>query len=64
MRYAENGIKETAWDIFVVYRPDAIWRSGAPEPALWMQNRDLSHGTKFSQALLEQELEKWLSRPK
>ena len=49
---------DTAWDIFVLYKPKLTWGARPPDPTLWMQNRNLSHGTKYSQELLEREFSK------
>ena len=47
---------DTAWDIFVLYEPQLTWEGTPPTPTLWMQNRNLPNGTKYSQQLLEREL--------
>ena len=47
---------DLAWDIYLLYEPGPIWEGKPPDPTLWMQNRNLSHGTKYSQQLLEREL--------
>ena len=49
---------DTAWDIFVLYKPKVTWGVKPPDPTLWMQNRNMSHGTNYSQEFLEQELSK------
>ena len=51
---------ETAWNVFIVYKPQLPWRDKAPEPTSWMQDHQLDIGLKYKQGLLEQELEKWI----
>lgn len=53
---------ETAWDIFVLYGKNVKWESSPPEPAVWLQNRDVPLGVKYSQPLLKRELEKLTGR--
>lgn len=55
-RYPPN---ELAWDIFVLYGSKIVWADGPPEPAVWMQHRDLDIGVKYSQEKLEAELKSW-----
>lgn len=55
--YPPNDI---AWDIFVLYKPQIVWRDATPEPTVWMQHRDLKIGIPYSQEALETELQKWM----
>ena len=50
---------ETAWDIFIVYRPNLRWEVDPPEPTVLLQHRDLEIGFKYSQDRLQQELLRW-----
>ncbi len=47
---------ERAWDIFILYKDRLTWESTVPSPTVWWQNRNLSHGAKYSQEALEKEL--------
>lgn len=42
-----------AWDLFVVYSPNTVWRDSVPEPFKFFQNRNLDHGTPYDKAKLE-----------
>lgn len=53
---------EVAWDIFLLYKERLKWEKGPPEPTVWLQNRQLSHGTKYSQDLLAEELGRLLRK--
>jgi hypothetical protein len=53
--------QEVAWDMLVFYKPHLLWRSGPPEPSLWLENRDLPIGTKWDIKVLRAELEKWIN---
>ena len=57
LHYSGN---ETAWNVFIVYKPRLRWRDKAPEPTSWMQDHNLDIGLKYKPGLLEQELEKWI----
>lgn len=50
---------ETAWDIFVLYRPNLRWENIPPEPTILLQHRNLDIGFKYSQDRLEQEFVRW-----
>ena len=49
-----------AWDMFVLYKPRVVWGDEPPEPAMWMQNRDLRVGTPYDRDELEARLKEWL----
>jgi hypothetical protein len=49
-----------AWDMMVVYEPKLTWKAGAPNPTLWLQNRNLKKGTPYSQGVLEEQLKTWI----
>jgi hypothetical protein len=50
---------EIAWDMLVMYKPHLVWKTGPPEPTLFMQNRGLDIGVKLDPAVLKAELQKW-----
>ena len=47
---------EIAWDLFILYRPRLRWGPRPADPTVWLQNRGLTHGTVYTQNLLEKEL--------
>jgi hypothetical protein len=49
-----------AWDLFAFYKPHLTWRSSAPTPTFWMQNRNLEIGTPYSKDELEKNLKVWI----
>jgi hypothetical protein len=53
---------EHAWDIFILYKSRLKWGATVPAPTFWWQNRNLSHGAKYNQKLLERELIRLLQR--
>ena len=52
--------KVQAWDIFVMYRPNVLWKETPPRPTTWMQNLHIDHGTKYTPELLEKEIMRWI----
>jgi hypothetical protein len=52
--------KGHAWDMFVFYKPNLVWRESLPEPTFWLQNRGLEVGTPYSQEDLEAGLKEWI----
>jgi hypothetical protein len=51
---------ETAWDVFLVYKPHLRWKDKPPEPTSWLQAHGLDIGLEYTPGLLEQELGKWI----
>ena len=51
---------ETAWDIFVLYKPHLSWKQNSPEPTVWLQDHGLDFGLKYSAELLHQHVKMWI----
>ena len=49
-----------AWDLFVGYEPGITWEDEPPAETFYLQNRELDHGTPYSKAQLEKDLQPWL----
>ena len=50
-----------AWDMMVLYRPQAMWRENAPEPVFWLHGSS-DFGPGYSKDALEAGLKEWLER--
>ncbi len=53
---------ETAWKLFVLYKPGIEWilPGPDPDPDYWMENRALDIGHKYDKTQLKAQIEKLL----
>ena len=49
-----------AWDLYAAFPPGVKWEEETPQPAFWLQARELKKGIPYTPAELETQLEKWL----
>lgn len=49
-----------AWDMYAAFTPGAKWEKECPEPAFWLQARELTKGIPYTPAELEAQLKKWI----
>ena len=49
----------TAWDIFVLYKPHLAWHKSGPEPTVWLQDRGMDIGLKYTAELLHEHVKTW-----
>ncbi|MFH1964441.1 MAG: hypothetical protein ABIJ42_02765 [Acidobacteriota bacterium] len=49
-----------AWDLYAAFAPGIKWEGESPQPAFWLQSRELKKGIPYTPAELEAQLEKWL----
>jgi len=60
--YAERFrlVPENTWGIVMFFEPGIRWDAKVPNPAFWMQSRNLLVGTPFSRKGLERRIRLWL----
>ncbi len=51
---------ETAWDIYIFFKPHVVWKGQPPAPTFWMQNRGVKGLPDFSADKFEAEVLKWV----
>ena len=49
----------TAGDIFVLYKPHLAWHKSGPEPTVWLQDRGMDAGLKYTSGLLHEHVKTW-----
>ena len=49
-----------AWDMYAAFPPGDKWDGEAPQPAFWLQGRELKRGIPYTPEDLKTQLEKWL----
>ncbi len=58
------GIDQTAWDVYLLYPPDAEWKEQPPKPSFWMHQLGVEEGQKLDGEILASEVKKLLEPEK
>jgi len=58
------GIDRTAWDVYILYGPDAEWKEQPPKPSFWMHQLGIEQGQPLNGELMADEVRKLFSSEK
>lgn len=58
------GLKQEAWDVYMLYDKDAEWGDTPPKPVYWQEQLGISDATKLDRTKLTAEINKLLSPAK
>jgi hypothetical protein len=57
-------LKQTVWDVYLLYPPDAEWKEQPPKPVYWMHQLGVEAGQKLNGEILAGEVKKLLESGK
>lgn len=57
-------IDQTAWDVYLLYPPDAEWKEQPPKPVYWMHQLGVEKGQPLDGEILAGEVKKLLETDK
>ena len=58
------GLDETAWDVYLLYPPDAEWTEQPPKPIYWMHQLGVETAPTLNGETLAEEIKKLLEAGK
>ncbi len=57
-------LDRTAWDVYLLYSPDAEWKEHPPKPVYWMHQLGVEVGQPLDGKILAEEVRKLLESKK